>query len=97
MTKTTNEGKEFINDLNKIENKRVKKAFANSAPVLIAKGIWLFAEGFAQLGAAVFMAYEGHFGHFPTWGKYLLNIAAALILVPAALLLAKFFRRVGKE
>lgn len=85
-----------IQDIKDMQKNKRKEAFQNSTPVLVAKGLWLFAEGTAQLTMALFAIYQAHYGHYPLWGKYGLTVAGVLVLVPAALLLAKFFRQAAK-
>lgn len=92
----SNEGKEVIKQIHVKQKSDFRESVKNSTPVLVLKGIWMFAEGTAQLGLGLFAVYQAKYGSFPMWGKYGLTIAGVLILVPAALLLAKFFRGAAK-
>lgn len=95
--KPKNEGEKLVEALDKVKTNRRKEAFRQSTPVLVVKGFWIFAEGTAQLGMALFAIYQGRYGNFPVWGAYALTIAGVLVLVPAALLLANFFRQAAKD
>jgi hypothetical protein len=91
-----NEGEQLVSDLNKSERNQTVESVKNFPLVQMVKGLWLFAEGVALLTVSIFAIYQAHFGHFQVWGKYSLTIAGVLVLVPAAILLGKFFRNVGK-
>lgn len=93
----SNEGKEVIKQIHVKQKSDFRESVKNSTPVLILKGIWLFAEGSALLITSLFAIYQAHYGVYPAWGKYALTIAGVLVLVPAALLLAKFFRSAAKD
>lgn len=68
-----------------------------STPILVVKGLWLFAEGAALLITSLYAIFQGYKGDLPQWGGYILLVSGALVLVPASLLLGKFFRAIGKE
>lgn len=89
--------KTVVDEIHDMQKSKRKGVFGNSAPVLVAKGLWLFAEGTAQLSLALFAIYQAHYGNYPLWGKYGLTVAGVLVLVPAALLLARFFRQAAKD
>lgn len=74
------------------EKKAVKDKLKQSAPVQLVKGFYNFTEGSALLITALFAIHQGYYGTYPQWGAYSLMIAGALVLVPAAILLSKFFR-----
>jgi hypothetical protein len=94
--KKNNEGVETIKSIHRLQADKRKQTFRELPIVCVARGLWIFAEGIAQLGLALFAIYQAKYGHFPVWGKYGLVIAGALVLVPAAALLSRFFRNVGK-
>jgi hypothetical protein len=94
--KKQNKETETIKELHKITAARDKATFRNFPIVEIIRGFWLFAEGTALLVTSLYAIYQGHYGDLPVWGKYLLTVAGVLVLVPAALLLAKFFRAAAK-
>lgn len=73
-----------------------KEKFANSAFVLTLKGIWTFAEGASLLVTSGFSLYQAYNHALPTWGQYILIVSGVLVLVPAALLLSKFFRNAAR-
>lgn len=75
------------------ERKAIKQKIGQSAPVLVLKGLYLFTEGAALLITALFAIYSGRYGTLPEWGATILTAAGVLVLVPAAILLAKFFRQ----
>jgi hypothetical protein len=91
-----NAGEELVRDLHEIKNGKLKQSVRSNPLVCIARGAWIFAEGTAQLGGALFMVWQGRYGHFPQWGRTTLTVAGVLILVPAGWLLGKFFRSVGE-
>lgn len=74
------------------EKKAIKDKVKQSAPVQIVKGFYNFTEGTALLVTALFAIYQGYYGTYPNWGAYVLMVSGALVLVPAAILLSKFFR-----
>lgn len=73
-----------------------KQKLANSSLVLTVKGLWTFAEGAALLVTSAYAIYQAYNSPMPEWGQYVLLASGALVLVPAAILLSKFFRAVGK-
>ena len=91
-----NQGKELVKQLKETTKNEQKRAILNSAPVLMIKGIWLFAEGVGLLICSLYAIYQGHYAALPNWGAIILTVAGALVLVPAAVLLSKFFRSVAK-
>lgn len=91
-----NEGEKLVDDLKNLKANKKKDKFINSTPVLVIRGIWLFAEGASLIVTSVFAIHQAHFETLPTWGSYSLTIAGVLVLVPAGLLLSKFFRGVAK-
>ena len=91
MSKST-----LTQELHEAGNKRTKDALVNSTPILVVRGLWLFAEGAALLITSLYAIYQGHYGDMPNWGQYILTVAGVLVLIPAALLLAKFFRAASK-
>lgn len=91
-----NTGKNLVKELHQVKSDRRKAAFGNSAPVLIVKGVWIFAEGTALLVTSLYAIYQGHYGDLPTWGRTGLTIAGVLVLIPAAILLSKFFRKAAQ-
>lgn len=92
-----NEGQQLVQDLKAKENKDFRDSVANSSLVLVCKGLWLFAEGASALGLAAFGIYQAHFGNYAHLWRYILTIAGVVVLVPAAVLLGRFFRTVGKS
>lgn len=95
--KTTKPGQEIIAETHKAGKEARKQKFAHSAPVLIVKGFFNFTEGLALLITALFSIHQGYYGTYPKWGAYTLMIAGAAVLIPAAILLSRFFRKVGNE
>jgi hypothetical protein len=91
----SNEGKELVQALRDKKKQDFRTGVKNSTPVLVIKGIWMFAEGMALIVTSLYAIRQGHYAHLPSWGGYALTIAGVLVLVPAAVLLSKFFRRVG--
>lgn len=89
-------GRKLVKELHQVKSDRRKEAFGNSAPVLIVKGLWLFAEGTALLVTSIYAIYQGHYGSLPVWGRTGLTIAGVLVLIPAAILLSKFFRKAAQ-
>lgn len=74
------------------ERKALKEKMKQSAPVQLVKGFYNFTEGSALLVTALFAIHQGYYGTYPNWGAYTLMVSGALVLVPAAILLSKFFR-----
>lgn len=74
----------------------LKERVSNSAPVQIVKGLWTFAEGSALLITSTFAIYQAYTQSYAKVWQVALIVAGALVLVPAAILLSKFFRAVGK-
>jgi hypothetical protein len=85
-----------VKQLHKISADKRKAAFKTFPVVEAVRGFWLFAEGTALLVTSLYAIYQGHYGDLPVWGKDILTVAGVLVLVPAALLLAKFFRAAAK-
>lgn len=87
-------------ELTKQREERDRKKFVenvkNSTPVLVIKGAWIFAEGVSLLIASLFAIYSGLYGELPIWGRYGLIISGSFVLIPAALLISKFFRNAAK-
>jgi hypothetical protein len=96
MNKLKTEGTELVGDLNKLQSKRLKSNIANSAPVLIARGLWVFTEGVALLVTSLYAIYQARHGHTAQWAAYVLTVSGVLVLLPAAHLLSRFFRQVGE-
>lgn len=76
---------------------RRQTAINNNSVIQALKGLWIFAEGVSLVVTSLYAIYQGHYGTLPTWGADILTVAGVLVLVPAAILLSKFFRSVGKE
>lgn len=76
---------------------RRQDAIKNNSFIQALKGLWIFAEGVSLVITSLYAIYQGHYGNIPTWGADILTVAGVLVLVPAAILLSKFFRSVGKE
>lgn len=91
MGKADNNGKELVKDIKKLEKKRFWQPFTD-----VVHGMWIFAEGVSLLVTSLFAIYQAHYSELPTWGAYGLYVAGAFVLVPAALVLAKFFRKVAQ-
>jgi len=73
-----------------------KDRLAHSAFVLTIKGLWTFAEGTALLVTSLFALYQAYTQAYPAWGQDVLIVSGAFVLVPAALLLSKFFRNAAR-
>lgn len=89
--KPEDQGKELVKDIKTMQKQKALqpvKEFLN--------GVWVFSEGVALLTTALFTLYQARYTEMPVWGAYTLTVAAALVLVPAAMLLGKFFLRAGK-
>lgn len=91
MSKTTIE-----KEIQAKKNNQTKRKLANSALVLTIKGLWTFAEGAALLVTSLFAIYQAYNSNYPSWGQYTLIVSGVLVLVPAALLLSKFFRNAAR-
>lgn len=94
--KTNNEGVEVVKELHRLKTDRLKNSIHTSTPFLVAKGIWIFAEGAALMITSLTCIYIGHYGHGNLAWRYALSIAGVLVLLPAAALLSRFFRSVGE-
>lgn len=88
--------KSLSDELKEAHKEQRKEKIQNSAFVLTIKGLWTFAEGAALIITSVFSIYQAYYGNFPQWGQYALIVSGALVLVPAGILLSKFFRAVGR-
>lgn len=97
MSQEQDEAKDLNKQLHKMNKNDFWSGVRNSAPVLIVKGIWMFAEGTALVAVSSYAIYQGHYAHLPKWGSYALTIAGVLVLVPAGMLLGRFFRNVAKS
>ncbi len=97
MSKSKNPGTEAVAELKEMKKQRRKDAFKENGLIQAVKGLWIFAEGAALVITSLFAIYQGRYGTRPTWGKDILIVSGVLVLVPAAVLLSKFFRSVGKE
>ena len=84
-------------DLKTVKQQKRHDALASNSFVQALKGLWIFAEGVSLVITSLYAIYQGHYGALPTWGADVLTVAGVLVLVPAAILLSKFFRSVGKE
>lgn len=73
-----------------------KQKLANSSLVLTIKGLWTFAEGAALLITSTFAIYQAYNQPMVSWAQYTLIVSGVLVLVPAALLLSKFFRNAAR-
>lgn len=89
--------KTVVDEIHELQNKRFKEALRHWPVVELAHGLWVFAEGVALMVTSLYAIYQAHYGHLPIWGRYGLTVAGALVLVPAAAILGKFFRNVGKS
>lgn len=92
----TTEGKKLVNELHSMQRKSFIENIKKSTPYLIAKGLWVFAGGLALLITSLYAIYQAHYTHMPIWGHWTLTVAGVLVIVPAAILLGKFFTNVGK-
>lgn len=90
------ESEKLVSDLNKMEKTRTVESIKNFPLVQIIKGMWLFSEGSALMIVSLFAIYEAHYHEKQHATQYVLTVAGVLVLVPAAALLSKFFRNVGK-
>jgi hypothetical protein len=97
MNKST-EGVALVKELHAVKANRRKAAIDNfiDTPVLVVKGLWLFAEGVSLLITSLYAIYQGHYAELPVWGRDALTVAGVLVLIPGALLLARFFRNASK-
>jgi hypothetical protein len=86
---------EIRKEISQKKKQALKDKLASSTPVLVAKGLWTFAEGTALLVTSLFAIYQAYRNAYPVWGKYILIVSGVLVLYPAALLLSKFFRAAG--
>lgn len=93
MSKETN----IREDLKNLRQQRRRQAFYDSPFVQGLKGLWIFAEGSALVVTSLFSIYQGRYGHYPAWSRDVLMVAGVLVVVPAAILLSKFFRQVGRS
>lgn len=83
-------------EIKEAQKQRRKEQFANSGLVLTVKGLWTFAEGAALLITSVYAIYQAWTQNYAVLWQDVLLASGALVLVPAAILLSKFFRAVGK-
>jgi len=88
--------KKLSAELKEVKKARERQALKDSPVYQFVHGLWVFAEGVALLVTAVYAIYQSHYAHLPMWGRDVLVVSGALVLVPAGILLGKFFRQVGK-
>jgi len=88
--------KTLSEELSEVKKQKRHEAINNNSVVQAIKGLWLFAEGSALIVTAVYAIYQGWNSNLPAWGSDVLMVSGVLVLVPAGILLGKFFRNVGK-
>jgi hypothetical protein len=94
--KPDNQGKELTASI-KAKQKEQKMNNIKQFPFIQAiKGIWLFAEGVALLVTSLYAIYQARYEDIPQWGAYALTVSGVLVLVPATVMLAKYFRKLGQ-
>jgi hypothetical protein len=94
--KADNQGKDLVKSI-KAKQKEQKMNKVKQFPFIQAlKGIWLFAEGVALLVTSLYAIYQARYENLPQWGAYALTVSGVLVLVPATVMLAKYFRKLGQ-
>lgn len=88
--------KTLSEELKDVKKTKRQEAISNNSVVQAVKGLWLFAEGSALIVTAVYAIYQGWNSTMPAWGSDVLMVSGVLVLVPAGILLGRFFRNVGK-
>lgn len=95
--KKTNPGEALVKDLHDMQKKDTLDSFKNLPLVQMVKGLFTFTEGVALLVTSLYAIYQGHYADLPKWGAYALTVSGAFVLVPAAMILGKFFRKMGEQ